>query len=200
MEKGNVQQKLSNSSDDADEADEAGGDANEGIAAIFNTAWQSCGVETLRKQLESACLNVNSEANDDESCNFESEDRGNEQSERPKANTLYDELDFRLPSPPSDSPEANYIHELTDRRYEPCERPQINNPINATSAASADDMKDCASVSTDNFDSISSSLSERDSYTWSLASSKLPSLLAMNDGKERLIWPVEVCVCYTEIC
>lgn len=217
MEEGNDRPKLSDSSD----TDEAGGDANEGTAATFNT-----------KQLESACLNVNGEGNDNGRCNHdELEDRKHEQSERSQAITLNDELDFLLPRlsiAPSDSPKADDNYELADRRYEPCEPSQVNNryddeldlrlPSPPSSSPKADDNhesadkryepcerfqrndpnappaddRDCAPVSTANVNSISSGLSERNSYTWSLASSDLPSLLTMNDGNERLIWPVEI--------
>ncbi|CAH3195162.1 unnamed protein product, partial [Porites evermanni] len=66
-----------------------------------------------------------------------------------------DELDFILPSPPTESPEPS----------------KDSNPTNN---------------GLDRFN-----LSERDSYMWSLGSVDLPSMLALNDGVERLLWPAE---------
>lgn len=127
-------------------------------STLDKAARQSCEVETSRMRLESASNNVNCAGNHDENWELTST-RDEPASEE---NILHGDLELRLPTPPSGSPDA-------------------------------EDREDCAPVSTDNVGSVTSSLSERDSYTWNSASVDLPSLLTLcGDGNERLIWPLEV--------
>lgn len=163
MENNNDQQKPSDGSSTEDgtySPNNANTSKRRQLKATTDTAGKSCELETRRMQLELTLVNANSAANYNE--NHECVDpREPAPCERPETNYLCDEVDLRLPSPPSASPEA-------------------------------EDREDSAPVSVDNAVSVASSLSERDSYTRSLARSGLPSPLSLHDEMETLISPFKV--------
>lgn len=189
---------------------------------------------TLGDELEHECLNiVNSATNGDRNSNNDLvDDNKHEQSD--------DELDFILPSPPTESPEPNAskdsnptnngldqfkcpdhvksTHDKLDGRLphppstsnsgnDVLERPRIRNELSKDQLRAnifkqpAGSLGPCygplpddqTNRTTENINTASSSLSERDGYMWSLGSVYLPSMLALNDGGERLLWPAEVC-------
>lgn len=197
--------------------------------------WQSCG--ELRELGHEYFNSMNSATNDERNWNNDLvDDDENEQS-------VY-ELDFKLPSPPTDSPEpskdsnptkgldqfkcpdqAKSPHDKLDGRLphhppstsnsgnedqgqtDVLERLRIRNGLSKgrsranISKQPAGSLGPCYGPLSDdqsnrtakNNNTASSSLSERDSYIWSLGSVDLPSMLALNDGGERLLWPAEVC-------
>ena len=120
-----------------------------------------------------------------------------------QAKSTHDKLDGRLPHPPSTSNSGNDNQEQTDV----LERPRIRNELSKDQLRAnifkqpAGSLGPCygplpddqTNRTTENINTASSSLSERDSYMWSLGSTGLPSMLALNDGGERLLWPAEVC-------
>ncbi|XP_073229292.1 uncharacterized protein [Porites lutea] len=227
METGNAQQKLT----------ERATTEEDHIIARDAAFSQSCGeVGTLRDELEHEYLNiVNSATNDDRNSNNDlADDNKHEQSD--------DELDFILPSPPTESPEpskdsnptnngldrfkcpdqAKSTHDKLDGRLphppstsnsgndgqeqtDVLERPRIRNELSKDQLRAnifkqpAGSLGPCygplpddqTNRTTENINTASSSLSERDSYMWSLGSVDLPSMLALNDGVERLLWPAE---------
>ena len=229
METGNAQQKLT----------ETATTEEDHIIARDAAFSQSCGeVGTLRDELEHEYLNiVNSATNDDRNSNNDlADDNKHEQSD--------DELDFILPSPPTESPEpskdsnptnngldqfkcpdqAKSTHDKLDGRLphppstsnsgnddqeqtDVLERPRIRNELSNDQLRAnvfkqpAGSLGPCygplpddqTNRTTENINTASSSLSERDSDMWSLGSVDLPSMLALNDGVERLLWPAEVC-------
>lgn len=105
-----------------------------------------------RQGLEGEAISSPSE---DETCELVT-NRVAPASGRPQADFVSDELDFALPSPPSDLPEVQ-------------------------------ESKDSIPISNDNVDSIPSSLSERDSYSWNSAMCDLPNPLILNDNEEKII-------------
>lgn len=120
-----------------------------------------------------------------------------------QAKSTHDKLDGRLPHPPSTSNSGNDNQEQTDV----LERPRIRNELSKDQLRAnifkqpAGSLGPCygplpddqTNRTTENINTASSSLSERESYMWSLGSTGLPSMLALNDGGERLLWPAEVC-------
>ena len=226
METGNAQQKLTEKATTEEYHIIANVRRNTTSSSRDAAFSQSCGeVGTLRDQLEHEYLNiVNSATNDDRNSNNDiADDNKHEQSD--------DELDFILPSPPTESPEpskdsnptnngldqfkcpdqAKSTHDKLDGRLphppstsnsgndnqeqtDVLERPRIRNELSKDQLR-ANIFKQPAGSNrtTENINTASSSLSERDSYMWSLGSTGLPSMLALNDGGERLLWPAEVC-------
>lgn len=135
-------------------------------------------VDMLRMQL--ACLPTNGSAGDDRSCNLldnmlnmsdaaKQEVNFSERAASPEATEgEFDSTDsFKLPSPPTDSPE------LTDKG-------EVCDSVSDVSNEWGNDV----------VDSISSRTS-RDSYLWSSANSDLPSWI-LDDDEERLLWPCKV--------
>ena len=197
--------------------------------------WQSCG--GLRELGHEYFNSTNSATNDERNWNNDLvDDNEDEQS-------VY-ELDFILPSPPTESPEpskdsnptkgldqfkcpdqAKSPHDKLDGRLphhppstsnsgnedqgqtDVLERLRIRNglskdrsranifkqPAGSLGPCYGPSSDDQSHRTTENNNTASSSLSERDSYIWSLGSVDLPSMLALNDGGERLLWPAEVC-------
>lgn len=197
--------------------------------------WQSCG--ELRELGHEYFNSTNSATNDERNWNNDLvDDNEDEQS-------VY-ELDFILPSPPTESPEpskdsnptkgldqfkcpdqAKSPHDKLDGRLphhppstsnsgnedqgqtDVLERLRIRNglskgrsranifkqPAGSLGPCYGPSSDDQSNRTTENNNTASSSLSERDSYIWSLGSVDLPSMLALNDGGERLLWPAEVC-------
>lgn len=239
MEIGKAQQKLTERATTEEDniiANLRRNSTNTSRDAAFS---QSCGeLGTLRDELEHECLNiVNRATNDDRNSNNDlADDNKHEQSD--------DELDFKLPSPPTESPEpskdsnptnngldkfkspdqAKSTHDKLDghlphppstsnsgnddqEQTDVLERPRIRNelckgqrranifkqPAGSLGPCYGSLPDDQTNRTTENINTASSSLSERDSYMWSLGSVDLPSMLALNDGGERLLWPAEVC-------
>ena len=197
--------------------------------------WQSCG--ELRELGHEYFNTTNSATNDERNRNNDLvDDNEDEQS--------VDELDFILPSPPTESPEpskdsnptkgldqfkcpdqAKSPHDKLDGRLphhppstsnsgnedqgqtDVLERLRIRNELSKGRSRAniikqpAGSLGPCygplsddqSNRTTENNNTASSSLSERGSYIWSLGSVDLPSMLALNDGGERLLWPAEVC-------
>ena len=239
METGNAQQKLTERATTEEYHIIANLRRNSTSSSRDATFSQSCGeVGTLRDELEHEYLNIeNSATNDDRNSNNDiADDNKHEQSD--------DELDFILPSPPTESPEpskdsnpankgldqfkfpqAKSSHDKLDGRLhhppstsnsrsedqeqtDVLEWPRIPNeslkgsranifeqpnslrPLRTRYEPLSDDQNNRTN---ENINTTSSSVSERDSYTWNLASLHLPSILALNDGGERLLWPAKVC-------
>lgn len=231
METGNAQQKLTEKATTEEYHIIANVRRNTTSSSRDAAFSQSCGeVGTLRDELKHEYLNiVNSATNDDRNSNNDNEldfilpspptespepskdsnptNNGLDQFKCPdQAKSTHDKLDGRLPHPPSTSNSGNDNQEQTDVS----ERPRIRNELSKDQLRAnifkqpAGSLGPCygplpddqTNRNTENINTASSrvsSLSERDSYMWSLGSTGLPSMLALNDGGERLLWPAEVC-------
>lgn len=231
METGNAQQKLTEKATTEEYHIIANVRRNTTSSSRDAAFSQSCGeVGTLRDELKHEYLNiVNSATNDDRNSNNDNEldfilpspptespepskdsnptNNGLDQFKCPdQAKSTHDKLDGRLPHPPSTSNSGNDNQEQTDVS----ERPRIRNELSKDQLRAnifkqpagslgpcygplPDDQTNRTTENNNTASSRVSSLSERDSYMWSLGSTGLPSMLALNDGGERLLWPAEVC-------
>ena len=73
-----------------------------------------------------------------------------------------------------------------------CELVTIALPSPPSDSPEVQDRKDSVPISNDNVNSIPSSLSETNSYTWNSAMCDLPNPLFLNDNEERIISSHEV--------
>lgn len=77
-------------------------------------------------------------------------------------------------------PQEDFVSDELDLPSPPSDLPEVQ------------ERKDSVPISNDNVDSIPSSLSERDSYTWNSAMCDLPNPLILNDNEEKIISSREV--------